>query len=679
MRRAVCVANPAHILPRTPRGCVAWQACECLLRYTYPRCRLFTYLSNTGHNIGSVAEELSETSDSTPLLPDLSDNRIRHPRPLKDRSKWERSHHPQVGVGTKEPRPTHRLRRHQHSFRPYREHLKAKLGYDPLEEPTRGEDPYQLVDSIRQGDFHEILSSVSRATDDHDYFSSIPLALWNSMLSAVEPRKWMLEPVRLPAGRTTVSPTKKTPQTARREAAIASVILQLYSYRSKAATPIELADYRRFLEHAAQLGHRRMAERFFKDMKSRGIRPDITSYNDLMQAIAFDQSRSLAGQQNPAETGLEVLPGHSMEVEAILRHMQDNDDVQPNMKSYCILIHSLSRDNHMVACRRVLSKLFNVDTTALMSGQAVEHVSSINPSSPLYPDQALLSTIALSFGSRGHIAGAIRLVNFIAHHYNIPVKRNVWSTLLHWLWYFSRNERARLRDTEQLESAGPLKQFTQLYAFARDHSNLAPTVEMLDYIHKSTLGDSMQGTDVYMTPILRGKTQVSAEKRSYYPGKARSHSLRRLMPGRVTQAKPSPRLDLMLLRSRISVGIHEIFLRNWARNVLEKGIPDSHRPSPEEAFKLSEWRVRGVPNFVLKWNRFLRRKVRYQVDTGIVTLSLPLQSTENGNPRLSKRYFYKRTVGVKTVEGRTHANSRRALRRRVLYGQISRNLQSDAN
>ena len=548
--------------------------------------------------------------------------------------------------------------------KPYRQLLLSKLISPARAVRPTEQDPYLLFYNARYGDVGQIHKSILRAARDQEYICGLHPSAWSSIVRAVSPRKWMLSPIHLPMNRDwhrhASGPMKQNEEYQRRRKLLSSISSQIFELRCQAGTPMLLADYRALLDHAAVLGDRYIAQALFEHMKHHGVKADRICYNALMRAALFFQTPArqhinrLRAQNDAQWKG---VPAVLAEVKTIFQHMRHKAQIEPDVTSYCQLVTALARDGDLAGCRRVLSEYLQVDVAAVVAGQTIKY-GVYERRSDLYPTRELLLTIANAFGSHDQISTSVRLLQFVSEKYDMTIHRDVWTALMHWVWFFCRKEDLILRSQEVRAPA--LQRITHLSTLLQRQYNVWPSMEVLDYIFKSSLSERMQVTDDFVKPVVRDCRQVLKERKGLWRMEAIGRSMSRSIPGRIiAPGDPTPFYS-RLHKERIRIGLRVEFLRNWSKTILESGTPRSYRPSPDEAFRMSDWRLRGLPNFIRQWREFIRPRIKFQVDSGVVQLQIRATSIcESSRPRLPSERILDSGADSNTACGgsRTHTDN----------------------
>ncbi|KAK2804247.1 hypothetical protein FQN51_002336 [Onygenales sp. PD_10] len=196
--------------------------------------------------------------------------------------------------------------------------------------------------------------------------------------------------------------------------------------------------------------------------------------------------RSLPNPE-PGFQGFRTGPGGVRdEIYQDLEHM-NSKGLRPDVTTFINIMTASAREGHMVAVENILKTVWNIDVAALSQGDpsTAPPVSQIDRSSSLYPTTNLLFTIAHIFGSNNDLATALQLVDFVSREYKIEISPAVWNELFEWSfvlsckkWGTKGNERNPIRI-----SRSTVEQL--FYTLTGPPHNMKPTMEMYDFLVKS--------------------------------------------------------------------------------------------------------------------------------------------------------------------------------------------------
>lgn len=524
---------------------------------------------------------------------------------------------------------------------------------------NREQDLYETIQNGRPAD---IAFKLAEASQDEDLLRSIPGTTWTEIIRQLNPKTWTpqvrgvhrsVNVERLFAG-TSLSPSASVRNHKR-------ILSEVTRVRRGAGLRLGLADYRLLLEYAGRMSSFRMAKDLWEDMNADGVRPDIECYNALMEASLYDSKQRLRLLRGASPNRDNAGEGHQLwksgifsTVEHVFERMKADAEVEPDTRSCCAVLTAMSRDHKTTSMADTLKRLWNLDVRAMANGEALEPPKRYPRGHRLYPNSRLLVTIADTFGVHGGISMAMRLIDTISRHYDVPVKRNVWHQLLMWTWIHARassrsllasragDAKARIRNTDDVPEEEQLKlttreedkdqrrglfwRFQSLFDTMLSSSNgrMTPSLHVLHMATTNGLRLHASGSFSFTQPAVVGKLMLS--RIVQLQRSARQSALELFVHERQTGEPRSPKspaklhrhLDESTMDRRIAIS----YLQRWSRHVLESGMPDSlvENRCAEDRDIIEEWRLRGLPSFLLQWRSFAPSSIRYQVPSGIVEL-----------------------------------------------------------
>lgn len=115
------------------------------------------------------------------------------------------------------------------------------------------------------------------------------------------------------------------------------------------------------------------------------------------------------------------------------------DGAVANEESFRIVMTALAREGDLETVQSILHRMWNINVDGLRKGKDEEALKPkyMDPSNPLRPTANLLFTVAHAFGINNDIPIALRLVDFIARHYDLQIPRETWEQLFEWTFVLS--------------------------------------------------------------------------------------------------------------------------------------------------------------------------------------------------------------------------------------------------
>lgn len=485
-------------------------------------------------------------------------------------------------------------------------------------------DTHGLFSSLHHGNLEDILAALSSALEDGDYLSGLPGTVWIAIVRAADPLRSM-PPFKRTHGHMPASLMKNIGFDYDQEVElIVNFILEMRRIREAIKVPFHFHEYRMLLQYAARLGHPKLARQLFTSLKQSNMKPDVSCYNSLMDALVFDEDLKLRFM----DPGKQLLRygkvarfkgGRSDEVQIVYQHIKDDPTLQPDSNTHCTMMHALARDQDLTGACEILWNVWRLDASATTR----DEVSLSDPSAtPAFvsPVPRLLTTIADVFGMHNQTSTALRLIDYLNQKYGLRITRNVWHKLLYWTSLHTRAVSYRDRKQTGVKDIKELEKYSLLFDIMKEHAKGGSFNEIQD-LHtrfKNSLGLRQIGAESVTNSLEDGrKIYEQQRKRTQL---LKMVQTRGLIPGRVASAKGG-RLNnrTQTLTQRLQLA----YMRRWVKLRLKRSVPDLYQPKDDgEGGRIASWYVRGIPNLVRKWRAYLPRSVKYQAGSGIVHLQL---------------------------------------------------------
>lgn len=510
---------------------------------------------------------------------------------------------------------------------PFTAFLSAHSKQSTVRKPDgRGDHGFGIA--LRRKDPEAIISALTDAAEDAAFLQKIPPATWTEVLRLLNPMHWMPKLHRIHRSMNATQLRQLGFDHSQKQRRWNGVVDTFMS--ACMTTGGDIAHYRLLLSYAAALGDRRLASKLWGQMMRVGVKADLLCYNSYMEAIVWDEGARLrqAGRarETMPPTPAKATPiqlwqdGISDETEAIFQDMK-KAGVNPTTTSYCSLMTALSRDGDLKAVEAILKSVWNIDldvSRAHSIGPDMTAPASISKTSPIYPDSKLLITVAEIFGTHNDIPKALAAVDTLSRQYGIAVKENAWYRLLQWTWLYAR--RPSLTKTTGGERRGRLRQRTvsQLYAtMISTGMTSSATIEKFHLLFRNKVGPLRrdirvspldEGRQLYVNSVIRYRMlrQKYLDSLQVKPGERQLFTRRRLK-ARLHAAELRKRRDRQYLSRWVSIALKQYMSSDWKLNA-------------KNAARVEDWRVRKIPNLLLKWRSFVSSNVRYLLDGGVVEL-----------------------------------------------------------
>ena len=414
-----------------------------------------------------------------------------------------------------------------------------------------------------------------------------------------------------------------------------NVISEVVAIRRSAGIRLTLKDYAVLLRGARDLGNRKLALVFWRQLEEDGHVPDIECYNYYMAIAVFD------GMHNAnARHKLRVIPFHmharkverpgrefrgyrvgaggvKEKVIAIFSEMRKSG-AHANQESFRAIMTAAAREGDLGTVKSILRKIWGVDVagpTGVVDGRPRE----MHRDSPLYPTTGLLFTLAHAFGINNDVPTALRLVDYMARHYELNIDLDVWNQLFEWTFVLSCDRTsAKSRVDGTREGQLPPQSLKNLWdTMVQAPYYVEPTMGMYNRLIKNLFYRDISSTMI----------EKIEEGRQLYV-RSREHALgmwRQLEDG-VLLSEQQQDLDcqLELLRSRWEYADllrkrNRYWLKRWVRLLLAATRATVNLDID------GDWSFRQIPRLLWEWRSLASRRVSYEVEGGIVEFNIRTQ------------------------------------------------------
>ncbi|KAF8249607.1 hypothetical protein K440DRAFT_649304 [Wilcoxina mikolae CBS 423.85] len=389
----------------------------------------------------------------------------------------------------------------------------------------------------------------------------------------------------------------------------------------------------------------KMALEIWDMMCGFSVTPDTWTYNSMIAAVSGGSTsveREFRVKEDIlAHRAARAQGGDDMRKKAMkIYEKMTTKGIPPNSMTFDILMLSLARMGDIEGVGRILRQVWSVDVRKLPDESVIEDKRTTIPTdSPLYPTAHTLLAVATAYCQNGQVDTAIRTVDHISRRYDVPVSVPTWVALMNWTYVYTR-----LRNENPL----PGSAMENLWEVMTGKPyNVAPTVDMFDYIVRSYLWRRMPGMaekmmDLALVTISRRISSKAhgIEERIIHGRAIRTHkgSDAATSKGKHTSAAISKfRKDVAKL-VRDEYRLRSI-IRRWTELlVIGKDL------------EMTSFGTQQVPNIVDKWGLFLGKDIMYVLRTGYVELDLGKEGEDWQPITNRKRRWMWMTLGTGSKE-----------------------------
>ncbi|KAL3423227.1 hypothetical protein PVAG01_04975 [Phlyctema vagabunda] len=495
----------------------------------------------------------------------------------------------------------------------------------PRIEMTGDKDLQRLKLAIATANPHIILSALINAVryDGQGHFDSEPLksfsaSMFSEILRCINPKHFLARQCALllefdrQRAATTGIPIYKS------YAFIPVFLSQVQGVIAARSSshPMSVTEYKYLLECARETGQKDVADRIWTSMEEQGVKPDVDCYNHFMYAKCWAELmnpehrytlrvnhgtlRLWRWRQSPYRfTGREIEnSGIKIQIANIFRSMAKNG-ISGNEETFCLMMTGLSREGGINGVESALKTVWGIDVTALMSEEIEPKPKHLARTSPVYPSENLLFTLAHIYGTNSDIPTAMRLVDHVSRHYGIDIPTRVWEELLQRVYVLSAKYPSRVKEEhpeyEMLKGQLPLNAVTALWkTMTSEPYSITPTMRMYDW-HIRRLIRMKDFT--YASQLME---EALAHHRAIVVILARriQHQHYDLMNGLKVHIHSSTR-DVRFLKLRLQR--NRLYIKHWV-DFLIRRMTKYRRNDYQFA-------TQDLPNIVKTWELFLPRKV----------------------------------------------------------------------
>lgn len=464
--------------------------------------------------------------------------------------------------------------------------------------------------------------------NDREFIRNIPVTTFSEIIRVLEPRL-TLSPLASAHLELSAAMTRQLGIAPMREVAYEYVSVLREILKLRRGGRLTLSDYKALLRGARDLGNQKFALKLWNDIWVDGHTPDAKCYNLYMSSAVWNGVHSAGARQKVRVIDFNMTARKKTQPKNNFRQYRIGAgglretamsifnemlaaDVVANEESFRILITAAAREGDVAMMKSILKKVWNVDAEAILAGED-EHTikpKSLPTHSPLYPTPQLLFAIAHAFGINNDIPSALRVVDFVARHYQVPIVRAVWDQLFEWTFVLALERHGTDMNTGSEVGQLPPESAMSLWnTMTSAPYSIEPTIGMYNALIRNL--------------FQRGKIALMTEKMRegrilYY--KHRKHAqniwftLQHALRGEHDRSRGSVEqirheYEAADLRRKTDL----FWLKRWLRLLLAS-YRDAHRG--EKVF------TSEVPRMLWEWRDSASTVVKYEVPTGFVEFKI---------------------------------------------------------
>ncbi|KAF7186540.1 hypothetical protein HII31_12098 [Pseudocercospora fuligena] len=231
------------------------------------------------------------------------------------------------------------------------------------------------------------------------------------------------------------------------------VLRRIVKMRRSTGTKPTLEDYRMLLRASRDLGASKMNFIIWNELHEDGHTPDLACWNYYMASYIWKGAYNPGARHKvrvipfnmlarsgklpprrawmPKFKNYAIGPGGIREMILKIFNQMLANGILADEESFRILITACAREGDVDTVKSILRKVWRIDVDGIMEGKNEEEMipRRYGESSSLRPSPHLLFALAHCFGINNDIPTALRVVDFVARHYNLPITMETWSQL----------------------------------------------------------------------------------------------------------------------------------------------------------------------------------------------------------------------------------------------------------
>ena len=520
-----------------------------------------------------------------------------------------------------------------------------------------------LMPALLQGSSDMVARCLLAAArnDDTEFIQSIPATTFSECIRLLQPSNFTeklahahLEISEAVAKTFQLSPIDRVAHSH------SKLLREVKAIRNAAGIRSSTADYCMLLRAARDLGNKPMAENMWLGLLHDGITPDTQCYNYYMSAIVFDQVHSainrrrvrvipfykLARQRKRLGPGFTAYSvGEGGLKDKIMQFFGDmlRNGAIANEESFRTVITALAREGDIATVKSILRRMWNIDVDGLMGGndKATLKPKEMSHSNPLRLSEDFLFTIAHAFSINNDIPTALRLVDFIARHYNLTIPTKTWDQLFEWTFVLAvprTGIKARTDGTK--EGQLPQQSVLNLWNTMTEAPYfIRPTMGMYNNLIRNLLQRDLP--PLMYEKMREGIALYRQERRKAAPAFQR---LKRELDRIQSYPLYTPPVPLETLRREYEYlelirKRDYFFVRRWMRlllSAIQTRIQIDHE---------GDWCLRNIPRILWEWRHFAGtagNNIRYEVAGGQVEFRIRDEAEMEEHRAVRKFYAERR-------------------------------------
>ncbi|MCJ1290706.1 hypothetical protein MMC34_002248 [Xylographa carneopallida] len=261
-----------------------------------------------------------------------------------------------------------------------------------------------------------------------------------------------------------------------------------------------IVEYRLLLKIARTVGDGKMAKAIFDNMRADRVQTDTLCYNYFFEARAWSRGfdsrerwkfRVIPRNIDLRQTGKAQKARGFRGYEAGYHGIRDEtiqyfdrmrlSGIETDVDTFGQLMLAMAREGDIDGVNFVLNRIWDVAVDSILreDDSSLLFENQLAPSSPLYPNQNLLFTIAHIFCINNQVPTALRVVDVFSRKYAVEINMKTWEELFEWTFVLATRRYGKAKDDGSELGQLPLASVENLWAtMVAEPYNIKPTMPM---------------------------------------------------------------------------------------------------------------------------------------------------------------------------------------------------------
>ncbi|MCJ1415650.1 hypothetical protein MMC32_001982 [Xylographa parallela] len=261
-----------------------------------------------------------------------------------------------------------------------------------------------------------------------------------------------------------------------------------------------IVEYRLLLNIARTVRDGTTAMAIFDNMRADQVQPDTLCYNYLFEARSWSNGcdplerwrfrvipRAIKLRQTGRDRKTRGFEGYEVgyrgireETIRIFDEMRMSGIVT-DVDTFGQLMLGMGREGDIEGVKSVLKRIWDVDVDSILreDDSSLLFENDLSPSSPLYPNQNLLFTIAHIFCINNQLPTALRVVDVFSRKYAVEIDMRTWAELFEWTFVLATRRYGKAKKDGSELGQLPLASVENLWStMVSEPYNINPTMPM---------------------------------------------------------------------------------------------------------------------------------------------------------------------------------------------------------